>query len=113
LAQAVRQFHPDRRADHHGDSGGPTFNRGRSGRRQSAIYSPNDVNVGIGFAILADTVHSVFTPLKEKGYVTRGALDLRVHGSGGAFAVVAGLLFVNKVGPARLPGWRLRPISAG
>ena len=64
----------------HGDSGGPTFNaEGEVVGLNTAIYSPNDGSVGIGFAIPADTVQSVFTALKDKGFVMRGALDVRVQ----------------------------------
>ncbi len=64
----------------HGDSGGPTFNaQGEVVGVNTAIYSPNNGSGGIGFAIPVDTVQSVFEALKDKGYVTRGALDVRIQ----------------------------------
>jgi serine protease Do len=63
-----------------GNSGGPTFNvNGEVVGVNTAIYSPSGGSVGIGFAIPADTVKSVFTALKDKGFVTRGALGVTIQ----------------------------------
>jgi serine protease Do len=63
-----------------GNSGGPTFNAaGEVVGVNTAIYSPSGGSVGIGFAIPADTVQSVFTALKDKGVVTRGAIGVQVQ----------------------------------
>ncbi|MBV8566611.1 MAG: Do family serine endopeptidase [Methylobacteriaceae bacterium] len=63
-----------------GNSGGPTFNaKGEVVGVNTAIYSPSGGSVGIGFAIPADTVQSVFTALKDKGSVTRGAIGVQIQ----------------------------------
>jgi len=63
-----------------GNSGGPTFNpAGEVVGVNTAIYSPSGGSVGIGFAIPADTVQSVYTALKDNGHVTRGALGVEIQ----------------------------------
>jgi len=46
----------------------------------SAIYSPNGGNVGIGFAIPAEMAEPVLTDLRDKGQVERGWLGVTVQG---------------------------------
>ena len=63
----------------HGNSGGPTFNvNGLVIGVNTAIYSPNQGSVGIGFDIPADTVKAIVSQLKENGHVTRAYLGVKV-----------------------------------
>ncbi|MGD9845931.1 MAG: Do family serine endopeptidase [Variibacter sp.] len=63
-----------------GNSGGPTFDvDGNVIGVNTAIYSPSGGNVGIAFAIPADTVKSVVAQLKDKGTVTRGWIGVQIQ----------------------------------
>ncbi|MGQ9831559.1 MAG: Do family serine endopeptidase [Thermochromatium sp.] len=63
-----------------GNSGGPLFDTsGRVIGVNTAIYSPNGGNVGIGFAIPAETVRQVVSALRDKGRVERGWLGLHIQ----------------------------------
>jgi serine protease Do len=63
-----------------GNSGGPTFNvLGQVIGVNTAIFSPSGGNIGIAFAIPADTVKSVILQLKEKGVVTRGWIGVQIQ----------------------------------
>jgi serine protease Do len=63
-----------------GNSGGPTFDvDGNVIGVNTAIYSPSGGNVGIAFAIPADTVKSVVAQLKDKGAVTRGWIGVQIQ----------------------------------
>lgn len=63
-----------------GNSGGPTFDvEGRVIGVNTAIYSPSGGNVGIAFAIPADTVQTVIAQLKDKGSVTRGWIGVQIQ----------------------------------
>lgn len=63
-----------------GNSGGPTFNlSGQVVGVNTAIFSPNGGNVGIAFAIPADTVRQVITDLMDDGEVTRGFLGVQIQ----------------------------------
>ena len=63
-----------------GNSGGPTFNtRGEVIGVNTAIFSPSGGNVGIAFAIPADTVSDVVDDLRSKGVVTRGWLGVQIQ----------------------------------
>jgi len=63
-----------------GNSGGPAFNlRGEVVGVNTAIYSPNGGNVGIAFAIPAQTVEQIVTQLIENGTVTRGYLGVSIQ----------------------------------
>lgn len=63
-----------------GNSGGPTFNlSGQVVGVNTAIFSPNGGNVGIAFAIPADTVRQVITDLMDDGEVTRGFLGVGIQ----------------------------------
>ena len=63
-----------------GNSGGPTFDvDGNVIGVNTAIYSPSGGNVGIAFAIPADTVKTVIAQLKDKGVVTRGWIGVQIQ----------------------------------
>ncbi|BAT61206.1 putative periplasmic serine endoprotease DegP-like precursor [Variibacter gotjawalensis] len=63
-----------------GNSGGPTFDvDGNVIGVNTAIYSPSGGNVGIAFAIPADTVRSVVAQLKDKGQVSRGWIGVQIQ----------------------------------
>jgi serine protease Do len=64
-----------------GNSGGPTFGiDGKVVAVNTAIYSPSGGSVGIGFGIPADTVKTVVAKLKDKGFVERGWIGVKVQG---------------------------------
>ncbi len=63
-----------------GNSGGPAFNlNGKVVGVNTAIFSPNGGNVGIAFAIPADTVEQIIADLKDDGDVTRGYLGVAIQ----------------------------------
>jgi serine protease Do len=63
-----------------GNSGGPTFDvNGHVIGVNTAIFSPSGGNVGIAFAIPAQTVRSVVTQLKDHGAVTRGWIGVQIQ----------------------------------
>jgi serine protease Do len=63
-----------------GNSGGPLFDlSGRVIGVNTAIYSPNGGNVGIGFAVPAAQARSVIEQLLANGYVERGWLGVRIQ----------------------------------
>ncbi len=63
-----------------GNSGGPLFDvYGRVIGVNTAIYSPTGGNVGIGFAIPAETVRTVVADLRDDGRVERGWLGLQIQ----------------------------------
>jgi serine protease Do len=62
-----------------GNSGGPTFDLdGRVIGVNTMIVSPTGGSIGIAFAIPIDTLNTVIPQLKEKGFVTRGWLGVRI-----------------------------------
>ncbi len=64
----------------HGNSGGPSFNaRGEVIGVNTAIFSPNGGNVGIGFAVPASTAKQVVAALKSHGKVSRGWLGVQIQ----------------------------------
>ena len=64
----------------HGNSGGPAFNtKGEVIGINAAIYSPSGGNVGIAFAIPADTAKQVINELKNDGHVVRGWLGVQIQ----------------------------------
>ncbi|MGE0595438.1 MAG: Do family serine endopeptidase [Hyphomonadaceae bacterium] len=64
-----------------GNSGGPTFDlNGNVIGVNSAIFSPTGGNVGIGFAIPAETASAIVQQLLQNGRVTRGWLGVSVQG---------------------------------
>ncbi len=75
-----------------GNSGGPLFNdKGEVIGINSAIYSPNGGNIGIGFAIPSNQAKPVFAQLREHGYVARGWLGVEVQPVTPAIAESLGL----------------------
>ncbi len=63
-----------------GNSGGPTFNlKGEVIGVNTAIYSPSGGNVGIAFAVPADTALEVINELKSSGSVKRGWLGVKIQ----------------------------------
>ncbi len=63
-----------------GNSGGPTFNlKGEVVGVNTAIFSPSGGNVGIAFAIPANTVETVVAALKEHGSVARGFIGVQIQ----------------------------------
>ena len=63
-----------------GNSGGPLFDTaGRVIGVNTAIYSPNGGNVGIGFAIPASLVAPIIEQLRDDGYVERGWLGVQIQ----------------------------------
>jgi len=63
-----------------GNSGGPLFDaEGHVIGVNTAIYSPTGGNVGIGFAIPADTVRTVVAALRTSGRVERGWLGVQIQ----------------------------------
>ena len=63
-----------------GNSGGPTFDTdGNVVAVNTAIYSPSGGSVGIGFGIPAETVKTVVATLKDKGFVERGWIGVKVQ----------------------------------
>jgi serine protease Do len=63
-----------------GNSGGPSFDvDGNVVGVNTAIYSPSGGNVGIAFAIPADTVKTVVGQLKTGGTVARGWIGVQIQ----------------------------------
>ncbi len=63
-----------------GNSGGPTFNlKGEVVGVNTAIYSPNGGNIGVAFAIPANTVDTVLGQLRDGGKVARAYLGVRIQ----------------------------------
>jgi serine protease Do len=63
-----------------GNSGGPLFDiQGRVIGVNTAIFSPSGGNVGIGFAIPAETVERVVADLRRNGHVERGWLGVQIQ----------------------------------
>jgi serine protease Do len=70
-----------------GNSGGPAFNgAGQVVGVNTAIYSPNGGNIGIGFAIPSNTAAQVIDDLRRYGEVKRGWLGVRIQAVTAAIA---------------------------
>jgi len=67
-------------AINHGNSGGPLIDTdGNVIGINAAIYSPNDGNVGLGFAIPSDMAKTIVQKIVENGSVTRGYLGVQIQ----------------------------------
>ncbi|MEQ8247295.1 MAG: DegQ family serine endoprotease [Alphaproteobacteria bacterium] len=63
-----------------GNSGGPAFNlKGEVVGVNTAIFSPTGGNVGIGFAVPAETAKAVIAQLQKSGVVERGWLGVSIQ----------------------------------
>ena len=63
-----------------GNSGGPLFDEtGNVIGVNTAIFSPNGGNVGIGFAIPSEQARPVIEQLRAQGYVDRGWLGVQIQ----------------------------------
>jgi serine protease Do len=63
-----------------GNSGGPVFNTaGQVVGVNTAIFSPNGGNIGIGFAIPSNQVREIVAELRENGSVERGWLGVQIQ----------------------------------
>jgi serine protease Do len=96
-----------------GNSGGPVFNvAGEVVGVNTAIFSPNGGNVGIGFAIPANQAKDIVADLRENGSVERGWLGVQIQDLDEDLAASLGLsgtkgALVNEVvgdGPAASGG---------
>jgi serine protease Do len=75
-----------------GNSGGPVFNgAGEVIGVNTAIFSPNGGNIGIGFAIPSDQAKSVITELRSNGSVERGWLGVQIQNLDDELAASVGL----------------------
>jgi len=100
-----------------GNSGGPTFNLdGEVIGVNTAIYSPSGGNVGIAFAVPANTAMAVVEQLKSTGTVNRGWLGVKIQNVDDDTAASLGLneargALVSEVtanGPAAAAGIRVQ-----
>ena len=63
-----------------GNSGGPVFNTaGEVVGVNTAIFSPNGGNIGIGFAIPSNQAKDIIADLRENGSVERGWLGVQIQ----------------------------------
>ncbi len=75
-----------------GNSGGPAFNlAGEVIGVNTAIFSPNGGNVGIGFAVPSALAGDIVAELKANGTVERGLLGVRIQQIGDDLAAGLGL----------------------
>jgi serine protease Do len=75
-----------------GNSGGPLFNAaGQVIGINTAIFSPNGGNIGIGFAIPSNQAKSVIKQLRENGSVERGWLGVQIQDLDDELATSVGL----------------------
>ena len=96
-----------------GNSGGPLFDvAGKVIGVNTAIFSPNGGNVGIGFAIPSGQARPVIEQLRAQGYVDRGWLGVQIQplneniATGLGLKDVVGALVTNVVvdSPAEVAG---------
>ncbi len=63
-----------------GNSGGPTFNMdGKVVGVNTAIFSPNGGNIGLGFAIPSNVAKQVVNELRTSGKISRGWLGVQIQ----------------------------------
>ena len=98
-----------------GNSGGALFNTaGEVVGVNTAIFSPNGGNVGIGFAVPSNQAAAVIADLKQTGQVARGWLGVTIQAMGSELAQSLGLddtdgalvASVGKTSPAEKAGLR-------
>lgn len=88
-----------------GNSGGPTFNlKGEVIGVNTAIYTPNGGNIGIGFAIPSDTVKEIIAQISKGETVKRGMIGVVIQPITKEIADAVGLdnqygVIVNSVVP--------------
>ena len=96
-----------------GNSGGPLFDvTGKVIGVNTAIFSPNGGNVGIGFAIPSGQARPIIEQLRAQGYVDRGWLGVQIQSLDEDIAIglglkdVVGALVTNVVvdSPAEVAG---------
>ena len=89
-----------------GNSGGPTFNQaGQVVGMNTAIVSPNNGSVGIGFAIPSEIVEPIVAELRAHNHIDRGWLGVSVEDAAEPGQGVA-VASVEKGGPAAKAGMR-------
>lgn len=75
-----------------GNSGGPLFNdQGEVIGVNTAIFSPNGANAGIGFAVPSDLVSEIVADLQDDGQIDRGWLGVQIKPVSEEVAEVLGL----------------------
>lgn len=75
-----------------GNSGGPLFNNaGEVIGVNTAIFSPNGTNAGIGFAVPSDLVSRIVADLQDDGKIDRGWLGVQIKPVSDEVAEVLGL----------------------
>lgn len=75
-----------------GNSGGPLFNdKGEVIGVNTAIFSPNGANAGIGFAVPSDLVSAIVADLEDDGQIDRGWLGVQIKPVSEEVASVLGL----------------------
>jgi serine protease Do len=75
-----------------GNSGGPVFNvTGEVVGVNTAIFSPNGGNIGIGFAIPANQAKEIVAQIRENGSVERGWLGVQIQDLDDELAASLGL----------------------
>jgi serine protease Do len=90
-----------------GNSGGPSFNMsGQVIALNTAILSPNNGSVGVGFAIPSEIAKKIVDELLAKGRVDRGWLGVELDTTGVHKRPGAAIASVNKGGPAARGGLR-------
>ncbi|WPZ33554.1 Do family serine endopeptidase [Thalassobaculum sp. OXR-137] len=63
-----------------GNSGGPLFNTdGQVVGMNTAIFSPNGGNIGLGFSVPANQTRAIVAEILEKGTVERGFIGVRIQ----------------------------------
>ncbi|WP_281683615.1 DegQ family serine endoprotease [Thalassobaculum salexigens] len=63
-----------------GNSGGPLFNTdGKVVGMNTAIFSPNGGNIGLGFSVPANQTRAIVAEILEKGSVERGFIGVRIQ----------------------------------
>ena len=75
-----------------GNSGGPLFNdKGEVIGVNTAIFSPNGTNAGIGFAVPSDLVSRIVADLQDDGQIDRGWLGVQIKPVSEEVAEILGL----------------------